>query len=502
MGDSSKSVTIEQESQGTTLSRPSIEPGQLFIDGKWREGSDGKRREVIDPSTGEVITTVAEASESDLNDAVAAARKAFDEGPWPRLSGRERGGVLHRIAQYIREHVDDLSKIESIDAGHPVVLSRPIDVGTVIDIFDYYAGLAQTIEGATRDIPAPTMVYTRREPIGVVGAITPFNFPLILSSTKIAPALAVGNTVVQKPASETPLSALWMAKALTHAGVPEGVFNVITGPGSSIGEAIVHHPSVDKIAFTGSTDVGRRIARIAGEDLKPVTLELGGKSAHIIFDDADLESAIPAVIQGFTLNAGQFCMAGTRLLVARPLLDTVSQALVEGASAIPLGDPFDPSTLVGPMISEKQIQTTERYVDIAEKQEKARIICGGQRINNGGGFFYSPTVVTEVNNQSRLVQEEIFGPVITVQSFDTEEEAIKLANSTVFGLAAGLHTRDVSRAHRVAAQLRAGMVWVNTYGILDPAIPYGGYKQSGYGREYGPEVLNYYTQTKSVMIAL
>lgn len=498
----SMSTSVEQKSEGARLSRPSVEPGQLFIEGKWREGTGGKRRDVIDPSTGRVITTVAEAGDANLNDAIAAARKAFDEGPWPRLSGRERGHVLHRVAQYIRDHADDLMKIESIDAGHPVALSRPIDVGTVIDMFDYYAGLAQMIEGTTRNIPAPAMAYTRREPIGVVGAITPFNFPLILSSTKIAPALAAGNTVVQKPASETPLSALWMAQALTQAGVPEGVFNVITGPGSSIGEAIVRHPCVDKIAFTGSTDVGRRIAQIAGENLKPVTLELGGKSAHIIFEDADLEKAIPAAILGFTLNSGQFCMAGTRLLVARPLLETVLQALAQAVSHVPLGDAFDPSTVIGPLISEKQIQTTENYVRIAREEEKARIVCGGQRVNNGDGFFYLPTVVAGVADHSRLVQEEIFGPVVTVQPFDTEEEAVRLANSTVFGLAAGLHTRDVSRVHRLAAQLQAGMVWVNTYGILDPAIPYGGCKQSGYGREYGPEVLNYYTQTKSVIVAL
>jgi len=483
------------------LARPTVKPGKLFIGGQWREPLSGKRREVIDPSTGKVITTVADGGVEDLNAAVQAARTAFDEGPWPHLKGRERARILLRIAEEVRRRADDLVQIESIDVGKPVMFSRMVDVNTVAETYEYYAALAQTLEGSFREVPGGARAYVSREPLGVVGAITPFNFPLILSNTKIAPALAAGNTIVHKPASDTPLSALLMAEVFTAAGVPEGVVNVLTGAGSSIGDAMAGHPLIDKIGFTGSTDIGRRVARIASETLKPVTLELGGKSAHIIFEDADVDKAIGAAIQGFVFNTGQFCMAGTRLLVAQPLYETIVQALAGAVGHIPLGDPFDPATVIGPMISEKQLRNTEAYVRIAREEEKATIAAGGQRVDLGGGFYFPPTVITGVTNQSRLVQEEIFGPVITVQPFATEDEAVQLANSTIFGLAAGLHSRDMGRIHRVAARLQAGIVWANGWGILDPAVPFGGYKQSGYGRENGPEALHYYTRIKSTVIA-
>jgi acyl-CoA reductase-like NAD-dependent aldehyde dehydrogenase len=347
------------------VERSAISPGRLFIGGKWCEAQGGKRREVIDPSTGKVIITVAEGGPEDLNDAVDAARKAFDDGAWANLSGRERARILLRVAEIARRRADELAKVESLDVGKPVTFSRGLDVNTVIEIYEHYAALAQSREGFLRDLPGGALAQIRREPLGVVGAITPFNFPLILSNTKIAPALATGNTVIHKPASDTPLSSLLMAEIFTEAGVPAGVFNVVTGPGSRIGEAMARHPKIDKIAFTGSTEIGREVARAAAESFKPTTLELGGKSAHIIFEDADLEKAIGAAIQGFVFNTGQFCMAGTRLLVARKLFDPVVKALAGAVPGIPLGDPFDPSTVIGPMVSEKQLRNSEEYVRVA-----------------------------------------------------------------------------------------------------------------------------------------
>ena len=489
-----------KDAQTTILDRPRIGPRQLFFGGRWVEAKGGKRREVFDPSTGRAVTTVAEAGVPDLDAAVAAARKAFDQGDWAKMSGRERARILLKVAEVMRRRTDELVLTESVDVGKPVTFSRIVDVQTVIETYEYYAALAQVKEGSFREVPGGAKAYVYREPLGVIGAITPFNFPLILSNTKLAPALAMGNTIVHKPASETPLSALLMAEIFAEAGIPDGVVNVITGPGSVIGEAMSCHPGIDKIAFTGSTEVGREVAKAAGAAIKPMTMELGGKSGHIIFGDADVEKAVGAVIQGIVFNTGQFCMAGTRLLVARPLYDAVVGALVGALPHVPLGNPFDPDTVIGPMVSAKQRATAEEYCRIA-LEEKATIAVGGQRIDKDGGFYFPPTLVTGVTNQSRLVQEEIFGPVLTVQAFDTEEEAVTLANSTVYGLAAGFHTRDVGRVHRLAPQLKAGIIWVNSWAILDPSVPFGGYKQSGFGRENGPEELNYYTQIKSTVIA-
>lgn len=491
----------EDGKKAGVLERPQIGPRQLFIGGKWVEAQGGKRREVLDPSTGRVVTSVAEAGVSDLDAAVAAARKASDQGDWARMTGRERARILLKVADIMRRRMDELILTESIDVGKPVLFSRIVDVQTVIETYEYYAALAQVKEGAFREVPGGAKAFVCREPLGVVGAITPFNFPLILSNSKLAPALAMGNSVVHKPASETPLSALLMAEIFQEAGIPDGVVNIITGPGSVIGDAMSRHPDIDKIAFTGSTEVGREVAKAAGSMIKPTTMELGGKSGHIIFEDADLDKAIGSVIQGFIFNTGQFCMAGTRLLVARPLYEAVVGALVGALPNIPLGNPFDPATVIGPMVSAKQRATSEEYCRIA-LEEKATIAVGGQRIEKDGGFYFPPTVVTGVTNESRLVQEEIFGPVLTVQAFDTEEEAVSLANSTVYGLAAGFHTKDVGRVHRVAPQLKAGIIWVNSWAILDPSVPFGGYKQSGFGRENGPEELNYYTQVKSTVLGL
>jgi acyl-CoA reductase-like NAD-dependent aldehyde dehydrogenase len=485
-------------------SRPEPAPGRLFIGGEWREAESKERRDVIDPSTGKVVTTVAEAGPEDLDAAVAAARRAFDEGPWARMSGRERSRVLNRAAELIRQRAEELLALESLDVGKPVLFTRIIDVTTAAEEYEYYAALAQTLEGATRNTQMPAHAYTRREPLGVVAAITPFNFPLILSSSKLAPALAAGNTVVHKPAEDTPLTALLMAEILTEAGLPDGVLNVVTG-GGALGAALVTHHGVDKIAFTGSTGVGRTVAAEAGAALKPATMELGGNAANIVFADADVERAVGTVIKAFTFNTGQFCMGGPRLLVERPLHDAVVEALATAVPTVPLGDPFDPGTVVGPMAAERHLAKVEEYVRRA-RVEGGRVVAGGERARLdgelAGGAFYRPTVIAGLGNDSPVVQEEIFGPVLTVQAFDTEDEAVALANSTPYGLAAGLQTQDVARAHRVAARLKAGIVWVNDWAMLDPAVPFGGVKHSGHGREYGPEGLEPYTSVKSVVISL
>lgn len=486
----------------TMVARPSLaDEYGLFVNGQRRPASGGARTEVLDPATGAVITHVASAQAADVDEAVGAARTAFDDGRWANLPARERARVLTRAAELIRARADELVGIESIDVGKPVSLCRPVDVLTAADQYEYAAALAHTLGGHTRPTPLPAHAYTCREPLGVVAAITPFNFPLILSSTKLAPALAAGNTVVHKPSDETPLSALVMADILTEAGVPPGVLNVVTGAGAVVGEALLRHPGVNKIAFTGSTGIGRRAGALAGEALKPTTLELGGNAANIVFADADLERVIPAIIKAFTFNAGQFCMGGPRLLVAAEIYETVLAILAEAVPTVPVGDPFDPATLMGPMVGDRHLRKVEEYVALA-RSEGARIVAGGHRIDAGGGFFHAPTVIADLDNTSAVVQEEIFGPVLTVQPFDTEAEAIALANSTPYGLASGLQTSDIGRAHRVSAALHAGIVWVNDWALLDPSIPFGGVKQSGFGREYGAEVLESYTKTKSVVIAL
>src|SRR3954470_4944430 len=478
-----------------------IEPGRLFVGGQWREAADGARTEVLDPSRGRVVTTVAEAGPADVDAAVRAAREAFDSGRWSGLSGRERGRVLHRVAELIRENADELARLESLDVGKPISLCHAVDVTNAANDYEHFAALAHSLDGSVRDTPMNALAYTKCEPLGVVAAITPFNFPLILAGSKIGPALAAGNTVVHKPADETPLSALYMAALLQRAGVPDGVVNVVTGTGPVAGEALLRHRGVDKVAFTGSTAIGRHVAATAGEALKPVTMELGGNAANIVFEDADLEKAVGAIIKAFVFNTGQFCMGGPRLLVARSVHSTLLNILADAVPGVPVGDPRDPGTVVGPMAGEKHLKKVEEYVDLARK-EGGRIVCGGERLDLDGGFYYQPTVIADLSNDSRVVQEEIFGPVLTVQPFDNEDEAVALANSTPYGLASGVQTTNLARAHRVADRLQAGIVWVNDWAMLDPAVPFGGVKDSGYGREYGPEALDAYTRVKSVVVSL
>ncbi|MET9911589.1 aldehyde dehydrogenase family protein [Streptomyces sp. NPDC006476] len=478
-----------------------IEPGRLFIGGQWREAADGARTEVVDPSRGAVVTTVAEAGAADVDAAVRAAREAFDSGTWSGLSGRERGRILHRVAELIRENADELARLESLDVGKPISLCHAVDITNAANDYEHFAALAYSLDGSVRDTPMNALAYTRREPLGVVAAITPFNFPLILAGSKLGPALAAGNTVVHKPADETPLSALYMARLLQKAGVPDGVVNVVTGAGPVAGEALLRHRGVDKVAFTGSTAIGRHVASVAGEALKPVTMELGGNAAHIVFEDADLEKAVGAIIKAFVFNTGQFCMGGPRLLVSRPVYATLLGILADAVPSVPVGDPRQPETVVGPMAGEKHLKKVEEYIDLARK-EGGRIVCGGERLDLDGGYYYKPTVVADLSNDSRVVQEEIFGPVLTVQPFDTEDEAIELANSTPYGLASGIQTQNLARAHRIAGRLQAGIVWINDWAMLDPAVPFGGVKDSGYGREYGPEALDAYTKVKSVVVSL
>lgn len=472
-----------------------LPPGQLFIEGRWRDAAGGGRRDIVDPATGQIATSVAEAGDQDVDAAVDAARRAFDGGAWPAMTGRERAALLLKLAGLLSEHRDELARLESLHTGKPLTIARTVDLRDTIEQFTYYGGLADQIQGATRGIRNPGLAYTVREPLGVVGAITPYNFPLILSATKLAPALAAGNTVVHKPAPDTPLTALRMAELFAEAGFPAGVVNVVTG-GEAAGAALSGHPRVDKIAFTGSTRVGASIAAAAAATVKPTTMELGGKAAHIIFSDADIAAAVEAVIAGFVFNTGQFCMAGTRLLIQRPCYDRVLGAVAEAAARVPVGDPLDPQTVIGPLTARRHLENVEQYLALGE----GRIVTGGHRIERDGGCYFAPTLVADVPNDARVVQEEVFGPVLTVQPFDTEDEAVALANGTRYGLAAGLHTRDVARAYRVAHRLRSGIIWINSWAVLDPALPFGGYKQSGYGRENGPEALDSYLQTKSVFV--
>lgn len=475
--------------------------GQLFINGSWRESGSGERTEVLDPATGSVVGSVAKATVQDAKDAVAAAHAAFTSGVWSGLSGRTRARVLLRVAELIRERAPELARLESLDVGKPIGIAQAVDVGTAAEQYEYVASLTMQLDGSVRETPFPAHAFTSRQAIGVVAAITPFNFPLILSSTKIAAALAMGNSVVHKPATDTPLTALAMASILAEAGVPDGVVNVITGSGAVIGDILTSHPLVGKVAFTGSTEVGAHIAELAGRGLKPVTAELGGNGAHLVFADANLEVAIPSIIGGALFNAGQFCMAGTRILVERPIYETVVGMLSQAIPAMKVGSPAELDTDMGPLVSQKQLQKVESYIQAA-RDAGARIVVGGSRIELDGGFYHEPTLIADVSDQNPIVAEEVFGPVLTIQPFDDEDEAIRRANDTPYGLSAGVQTSDIARAHRVTKRLDAGMVWVNTWGLLDPAMPFGGMKQSGFGREFGPEALAAYTQHKSVVFGL
>ncbi|MFC4035616.1 aldehyde dehydrogenase family protein [Streptomyces polygonati] len=487
----------------TIQASETVTDGQLFIHGKSLPAATGETRAVMNPATEEVICRVAWGTVADLDQAVSAAQGAFDSGAWPGLTFKERGKLLLRIADAIEEHAEELALLESLDVGKPITFTRGFDVPAAADLFRYYGGMVETLEGAARPAGHRSMSYTRREPLGVVGLITPFNFPLNLAVNKIAPALAAGNTVVHKPAEQTPLSTLRLAEIMFEAGLPAGVFNVVTGDGSTVGARLAEHPGIRKLAFTGSTAVGKRLAATAADTLKRVTLELGGKGANIVFADADLDAATQWAFQAAFFNTGQFCMSGPRLLVQRPVYDEMVERMAAQADAVPVGDPLDPQTILGPLAHRAQLDRVAEYVSIA-RAEGAKLRAGGSAGIAGQpdarGFYFQPTVFSDVTPQMRIAREEVFGPVLTITPFDTDDEAVAIANSSPFGLAAGLHTSSLRRAHQVAARLEAGIVWINSWAMFENTTSFGGYKESGYGRELGPEGIEEYLQVKTIVV--
>ena len=481
----------------------SLPAGKLFIGGHWSDARSGRTFETTNPATGETLARVAEADEADVEAAVSAARRAFDEGPWPKMGAAERGRLLWRIADLLMQHADEVARIETLDNGKPIFESRQVDIPLVAEIFQYYAGWATKLTGETIPARPGAFTYTLREPVGVVAAIVPWNFPLLLAAWKMAPALAAGNTLILKPSSNTPLSALRFADLAREAGLPDGVLNVITGKGSTVGMGLVRHPAVDKIAFTGETRTGIEIMKSGAETLKKITLELGGKSPNIVFADADLEAAVKGATLGIFYGKGEVCAAGSRLFVERKVHDEFMDKLVTRTRKMVPGDPLDPKTRFGAIVSKAQMEKVLGYIE-SGKAEGARLVAGGEKAQVGSlkGNFLQPTVFDAVKPEMRIAREEIFGPVLATLEFSDPEEAIAQANLSPYGLAAGVWTRDIAKAHRAARALKAGTIWVNTYNRYDPSLPFGGYKLSGYGRELGSAALEHYTQVKSVWVDL
>ena len=478
----------------------SVKPGKLLIDGQWVDGS--KKFDTINPATEEVLAEITEASPADVDRAVEAARRAFEDrnGPWRKLSASERGRLIWKLADLIEKNIEELAELETLDNGKPIFESRYVDMPMVIDVLRYYAGLATKIHGETVNTFETAFTYTLREPVGVVGLIVPWNFPLLLASWKLGPALACGNTLVLKPAEQTPLTALRVGELMIEAGFPAGVVNILTG-GPETGKAIVTHPGIDKIAFTGSTAVGKEIMRGAADTLKRVTLELGGKSPNIVFADADIDNAVKGAINGIFYGKGEVCNAGSRLFLESKLKDDFTEKLVARASKMRPADPLDPKTRLGAIVSQEQMKTVLGFIE-AGKSEGAKLVSGGNRtsVNGGKGFFIEPTIFGDVKNDMRIAQEEIFGPVLSVLTFDDIDEVIERANNNPYGLAAAVWTRDVKKAHMVSRRLKAGTVWINTYGLMDAALPFGGYKSSGFGRELGAHAIEHYTELKTVWL--
>ncbi|HKO61730.1 MAG TPA: betaine-aldehyde dehydrogenase [Pyrinomonadaceae bacterium] len=477
---------------------------QLLIDGQWVDAESGKTFTTPNPSTGETLAEVAEADKADIDKAVKAARKAF-EGKWGKMSARDRGRLMYKLSQLIEAKTPELAALETADNGKPIKESTYVDLPQVAENFEYFAGWATKIEGETIPVPGQMFNYTLREPVGVCGQIIPWNFPLLMAAWKLGPALAAGNTVVLKPAEQTPVTAMELGKLIQEAGFPEGVVNIVPGYGETAGAALASHPDIDKVAFTGSTEVGKIIARAAADNLTKVSLELGGKAPNIVFADADIDQAVNGAMMGIFFNQGQVCCAGSRLFVQDPVKDEFIERLKEKSARIKVGNPMDQSTQMGPQVSEEQLNRIKGYVDIA-KGEGASVVTGGCAPQLDPefqkGYFFQPTIFGDVNNQMRVAQEEIFGPVVSILSFKDEDDLIRQANETIYGLSAGIWTTNITRAHRFAKEIKAGVIWINTYNMFNAASPFGGYKQSGYGREMGKHALEMYTNVKSVWVDL
>ncbi len=479
----------------------SVSATKLLINNRWVESASGKTFPTVNPATGEEICRVAEADAADVDKAVQAAREAFEKGPWRKMAAAERGKLLYKLADLIEKNADELARLEALDNGKPYHVARTADLPLTIGCYRYYAGWADKIQGKTIPVAGNYFCYTRHEPVGVVGQIIPWNFPLLMQAWKLGPALAAGNTVLLKPAEQTPLTALRVGELIIEAGFPAGVVNILPGYGPTAGAAIAWHNGVDKVAFTGSTEVGHLIMEAAARsNLKRVTLELGGKSPNIVFADADMDQAIEGAHFALFFNQGQCCCAGSRLFVEAKAYDEFVEKSVARAKKRKVGDPFDPTSEQGPQVDDVQFEKVMSYI-VAGKTEGASLVAGGNRVGNRG-FFIEPTVFADVKDDMKIAKEEIFGPVMSIMKFKDVEEVVERSNRTEYGLAAAVWTRDISKAHAIANSVRAGTVWVNCYDVFDAAAPFGGFKQSGIGRELGEYGLQQYTEVKTVTVKL